>query len=156
MIDIAFINETNEDSTNFESLIEAVFHETLRSLSINTYYEVSVVFMNNEQIQAINKQYRNIDKPTDVISFALMDTDDIIEDIEIPTLGDIFISIDKAKMQADDYGHSLQREMGFLACHGLLHLLGYDHMTKEEEDLMFQKQDEILNNLKLHRTLEEN
>lgn len=118
--------------------------------------EVSVTIVNNEEIQNINKEYRGKDYPTDVISFAL--EEDGEGEIEIigadmpPVLGDIIISVDKAQEQAEEYGHSLMRELGFLTVHGFLHLLGYDHMTEEEEKEMFTKQKEILNRYGLSRS----
>ncbi|MCY7778373.1 rRNA maturation RNase YbeY [Bacillus haynesii] len=118
--------------------------------------EVSVTIVNNEEIQKINKEYRGKDYPTDVISFAL--EEDGEGEIEIigadmpPVLGDIIISVDKAQEQAEEYGHSLMRELGFLTVHGFLHLLGYDHMTEEEEKEMFTKQKEILNRYGLSRS----
>ena len=118
--------------------------------------EVSVTIVNNEEIQKINKEYRGKDYPTDVISFAL--EEDGEGEIEIigadmpPVLGDIIISVDKAREQAEEYGHSLMRELGFLTVHGFLHLLGYDHMTEEEEKEMFTKQKEILNRYGLSRS----
>jgi len=104
----------------------------------------NIIIVDNEYINKINKEYRGIDRPTDVISFALEDEKDFIE-YEFRVLGDIYISLDKAKEQANMYGHSFLRELSFLTVHGLLHLLGYDHMVKEEEEVMFKKQDEILN-----------
>ena len=92
----------------------------------------------------MNKTYRNIDRETDVITFALEDDDTIIIPNEERILGDIYISIDKARLQAKDYNHSLLRELSFLAVHGFYHLLGYDHMTKEDEEIMFKKQEEVL------------
>jgi len=118
--------------------------------------EVSVTIVNNEEIQKINKEYRGKDYPTDVISFAL--EEDGEGEIEIigadmpPVLGDIIISVDKAQEQSEEYGHSLMRELGFLTVHGFLHLLGYDHMTEEEEKEMFTKQKEILNRYGLSRS----
>ncbi|AUZ39511.1 Endoribonuclease YbeY [Bacillus paralicheniformis] len=118
--------------------------------------EVSVTIVNNEEIQKINKEYRGKDYPTDVISFAL--EEDGEGEIEIigadmpPVLGDIIISADKAREQAEEYGHSLMRELGFLTVHGFLHLLGYDHMTEEEEKEMFTKQKDILNRYGLSRS----
>lgn len=118
--------------------------------------EVSVTIVNNEEIQKINKEYRGKDYPTDVISFAL--EEDGEGEVEIigadmpPVLGDIIISVDKAREQAEEYGHSLMRELGFLTVHGFLHLLGYDHMTEEEEKEMFTKQKEILNRYGLSRS----
>jgi probable rRNA maturation factor len=158
MIDIAFVNETQEEVEAYEALITQVFHKTMEVEAIDAYYEVSVIFVTNEKIQEINKTYRNIDKATDVISFALFD--EVEEEVEIndeaivSTLGDLFISIEKAKEQAAEYGHSLEREMGFLACHGLLHLLGYDHDDLPDEQEMFNKQDQILNAINLKRDVE--
>jgi len=104
----------------------------------------NIIITDNEYIHKINKEYRGIDRPTDVISFALEDNTDFIEP-DFRVLGDIYISLDKAKEQALEYGHSFLREICFLTVHGLLHLLGYDHMIEEEEKIMFEKQDEILN-----------
>lgn len=155
MLDIAFVNETEEKTINFEELIDVVFTETMITENNNQFYEVSVIFVSKSRIQEINKLYRNIDKVTDVISFALFDkiedNDIIINEGNITTLGDIFICLDKAKEQSSEYGHSLLREVAFLACHGLLHLLGYDHYNLDEENIMFNKQEEILKNLNINR-----
>ena len=105
--------------------------------------EFNIILVDNDYIHELNKNYRHIDRETDVITFALEDNLDIKLDIRI--LGDIYISIDKAKSQALEYGHSFFRELSFLTVHGMLHLLGYDHQTKEEEKVMFDLQDEILN-----------
>lgn len=103
----------------------------------------SIIFVDNEQIHEINKKYRNIDRVTDVITFALEDDDDFeIEGIRM--LGDIYISIPRMKEQAISYGHSEKRELSFLTVHGILHLLGYDHMVKEDEEKMFGLQELIL------------
>ena len=112
--------------------------------------ELVVIIVDNEYIHKINKEYRGVDRPTDVISFALEDEPDIKLDHRI--LGDIYISIDKAREQANEYGHSLKRELCFLTVHGVLHLLGYDHMkSKKDEEVMFGKQDKILNDLGIER-----
>ena len=112
--------------------------------------ELDVIFVDNEYIHKINREYRGVDRPTDVISFALEDEPDIKLDHRI--LGDIYISIDKAREQANEYGHSLKRELCFLTVHGVLHLLGYDHMkSKKDEEVMFGKQDKILNDLGIER-----
>lgn len=118
--------------------------------------EVSITFVDNDAIQEINREYRNKDMPTDVISFALEETVDdepVILGLEEETrmLGDIIISVPRAIEQANDYGHSFERELGFLAVHGFLHLLGYDHMTEEEEKVMFSKQEAILHEWGLQR-----
>ena len=95
-------------------------------------------------IHKINLEYRGIDRPTDVITFALEDEKDV-QAKEIRVLGDIYISKDKVIEQAKEYGHSLKRELFFLVTHGIYHLLGYDHMTEEEEKVMFKKQEDVLN-----------
>ena len=103
----------------------------------------NVIIINNDSIHKINKEYRKIDRPTDVITFALEDYNDItVPDIRV--LGDIYISYDKVKEQALEYNHSKKRELCFLAVHGLLHLLGYDHMNKDDEEKMFRMQKELL------------
>ena len=111
---------------------------------------LSIIFVDEDEIQNINKTYRNIDRVTDVISFALEDNnEDIIGD---RILGDIYLCIPKMKAQAIEYQHSEKRELSFLVCHGLLHLLGYDHVNnKEEEKIMFDLQDEILDSLNITR-----
>lgn len=108
--------------------------------------ELSLTFVDNETIHEINREYRGVDRPTDVISFALEEGEELeIVGTDLPrVLGDIIISVPKAREQAKEYGHSFMRELGFLAVHGFLHLLGYDHETDEEEALMFRKQEEIL------------
>lgn len=117
--------------------------------------ELSLSFVDIEEIHNINKEYRGIDRPTDVISFALNDEVedelDIIGGDETNYLGDIIICVDIAKEQAKEYNHSVERELGFLTVHGFLHLLGYDHMTEEEEKEMFSKQDAILAEFGLNR-----
>lgn len=106
----------------------------------------SVIFCDPEQIHEINRDYRNVDRPTDVISFAMQDDDsNILIEEEENELGDIFINTQAIIDQANEYGHSTRRESCFLFCHGLLHLLGYDHMTPEDEEEMFGLQKEILN-----------
>jgi len=141
------INETNENIEELETvnkLIEyALEHEKLDDVEFN------IIIIDNERIKQINKEYRNIDKETDVISFALEDYEDI--KLQHRLLGDIYISIDKAKGQALEYNHSLLRELGFLSIHGLLHLLGYDHMNPEDEKIMFDKQKEILDSYGIKR-----
>ena len=108
----------------------------------NAYF--GIIFVDLKEIQRINKEYRGIDSVTDVISFALEDTSDNIQ-IDMRILGDIYVCIPKMIEQANTYGHSIKRELSFLVVHGLLHLLGYDHMNEEEEKIMFKLQELILN-----------
>ena len=133
---IHFFNEYDKDVKEYKTLIRKV----LKGYSPNK--EFNIIFVNDEYIQTINRDYRNIDRVTDVISFALCDDPNNEFENE---LGDIFIDIDQAIRQASEYGHSIEREVAFLAVHGYLHLCGYDHMTKEDEEIMFKKQDDILN-----------
>lgn len=107
---------------------------------------VSVLITDNEEIQGLNLEYRQKDAPTDVLSFPLFDEDGRLDDEE---LGDIVISLERAKAQAEEYNHSLKREVAFLTAHSMLHLLGYDHENGEQE--MYIKQDEILNELGITR-----
>ncbi len=111
---------------------------------------VSIVLVDNEYIHKINKEYRNVDRETDVISFAFMD-DETNPESGITDLGEIYISLEKAHSQSKEYGHSFKRELCFLLTHGLLHLLGYDHMTEEDEKEMFGLQEEVLNSLGIGR-----
>lgn len=111
----------------------------------------NVIIVDNDYIHELNKNYRHIDRETDVITFALEDEKDIEEPDGERILGDIYISIDKAISQAEEYGHSLLRELSFLAVHGFYHLLGYDHQTKAEEEVMFSKQEEVLHDCKIER-----
>ena len=113
--------------------------------------EFNIILVDNEYIHNLNLNYRQIDRPTDVITFALED-DKIVKTIDdYRVLGDIYISVDKAKEQAEEYGHSFLREICFLTVHGFLHLLGYDHMNKEDEIVMFKEQEEILNGFGITR-----
>ncbi len=133
------VNEEIEELKTVEKVLYgAIKKENLENVSFN------LIIVDNNYIHNLNKKYRNIDKETDVITFALEDEDSVIIPEGERILGDIYISIDRAKSQAKEYGHSLLRELSFLAVHGFYHLLGYDHQTKEEEKEMFQKQEEVL------------
>ena len=143
-MEIGLFNETERDLENELSLINDVLVHSLKKLKINKV-EFNVIIVDNEYIHKLNKEYRNIDRETDVITFALED-DKTFNPME-RVLGDVYISIDKAISQSEEYGHSLKREIAFLAVHGLLHLLGYDHMKKEDEEIMFGLQEEILNEM---------
>lgn len=142
-----FISEF-EGYEQYEEIYTGLIEKTLNHLKLNFLPIISVTFVSNEQIHELNRDYRNIDRPTDVISFAFLDTEEnkekILQSGQMVSLGEIYISLDKAKEQAEEYGHPLDRELKFLFVHGLLHLLGYDHMSQEEETVMFKLQDEIL------------
>lgn len=140
-------NLYNEDVDTKD--IEKVLEIAIKKLNLKDI-EFNIILVDNEYIHKLNKEYRNIDRETDVISFALED-DNSFPEIETKVLGDIYISIDKAKSQAEEYGHSFKREICFLAVHGFLHINGYDHMNKEDEEVMFGLQEEILNEAKITR-----
>ena len=141
-------NSFDESLNDYQSVYESLVVKTLKHLGLEFDPCISVTFVDNEFIHKINREYRKIDRPTDVISFAFMDGDEnkdkIFHSKQMVVLGEIYISFDKAREQAVAYGHSLDRELRFLFVHGLLHLLGYDHMTAEDEKIMFSLQEEIL------------
>ena len=140
---IEIFNQLDEEIKELETvekvLLSAIKKEQLEDVTFN------LIIVDNEYIHEINKTYRGIDRETDVITFALEDEDSIIvpEDV-VRYLVDFYISIDKARSQAEEYGHGLLRELSFLAVHGFYHLLGYDHMNPEDEKVMFEKQEEVL------------
>ena len=150
-IDFVFDNEVDNFENNYEQDFIAIIEQALKTLGIEDDVEVSCVLVDDERIHEINREYRHIDRSTDVISFAMEDNDQFYVEGMPRTLGDIFISVDHANKQAEEYGHSLRREMCFLFTHGILHLLGYDHMTDEQEKEMFGLQDEILGALSIER-----
>jgi len=117
--------------------------------------ELSIVFVDNNFIQELNLNYRGENKPTDVLSFAMNEMTDGEPEFDFPDdvnmLGDIVISLEQAKAQSEEYGHSLEREVGYLAVHGMLHLLGYDHETSEEKQKMRRREEQIMLEVKLGR-----
>ena len=141
-------NSFDESLNNYEEIYRNLLKKTLKHLSLNFDPLISVTIVDNAYIHEINKTYRHIDRPTDVISFAFLDDnpkrDELFQSGQMVVLGEIYISFEKAQEQATSYEHSLDRELKFLFVHGLLHLLGYDHMKKEDEEIMFRLQDEIL------------
>ena len=143
-----------DNRTDFEisgEIMEALGKACLETLKYEEFdedCEISLSFVTNEEIHQINRQFRNVDAPTDVLSFPQLTFEegeeaDVNENGEI-VLGDIIISVERAKEQAEEYGHGLKREIAFLTVHSMLHLLGYDHMEKDEEEDMFRRQKEIL------------
>ena len=148
-MEIEVFNETDSDlEKELGELKEFLVNVTKDEGLDNIIYNVIIV--DNEKIREINRDYRNKDSATDVISFALED-DDSFNRSDIRILGDIYISIDKVIEQSHEYGHSFKRELYFLAIHGFLHLLGYDHMEKSDEELMFKKQEEVLSRYGIER-----
>lgn len=146
MIKVNFVNEFEFDF-KAEKIIKKICKKISKIEQIKGKHYLSIIIVDNNKIHEINKQYRDIDNSTDVISFAMIDGEN-----ELPQeMGDIFISYDKIIEQAENYGHSILREFSFLVSHGVHHLLGYDHMTPEDEKVMFEKQENILKLLKIER-----
>jgi len=142
MNNIGIFNQTEENIKELDDL-KKVIDKAIEIENVSNV-EFNVIIVNNETIHEINREYRNIDRPTDVISFALEDNKDF-PNMEYRILGDIYISLDKVYEQSKLYGHSFFRELSFLTVHGFLHLLGYDHMELEDEKEMFSRQELILN-----------
>lgn len=146
---------TEEQLTLVDKIIQCA--AAVEELQLKDDTEMSVTFVDNQEIREINREYRNKDQATDVISFAIEDEMEeefsaVFEEFDLPRdIGDIFVSVDKIKEQAEEYGHSFDRELGFLIVHGFLHLNGYDHMTEEDEKEMFDLQRKILDNYGLKR-----
>lgn len=157
MLDIYFEDQTAATvDEKIEDLIRKLLNHAAKEESLTGEVEVSITFMTDQDIQQVNAEYRGKDVPTDVISFALEEITEgevaIVAQEGMPVvLGDIIISVETAKRQAEEYGHDYNREVGFLALHGFLHLLGYDHLTEEEELEMFGRQKEILSSFGLAR-----
>lgn len=149
MNNIEIFNQTEEELDELETVKKvldfAVKKENLENVDFN------VIIVGEDYIHELNKNYRNIDRVTDVITFALEDDDTVINASSRRVLGDIYICLDRAKSQAIEYQHSFLREICFLAVHGFYHLLGYDHQTKEEEEVMFTKQEEVLSGCGIKR-----
>ncbi|WP_281165000.1 rRNA maturation RNase YbeY [Liquorilactobacillus sicerae] len=158
-MDLEIYDDTKQADSNWIELIRAVLEYAGNYLKLPEETEMSVTLMDNEHIHQINKKYRGVDKPTDVISFAIEETgseDPIIipadADFKEPkNIGDIMVSVDKVKEQAAYLQHSEERELGFLVIHGFLHLNGYDHMKSEDEKVMFSLQRKILDAYGLKR-----
>lgn len=156
MIKCNIIGNTDVFDFSVKRLVKQILKTTYQIISKSTANDkklskhiVSYIFVDLNEIHRINKEYRQIDRPTDVISFAYGDTDNLNG---LPyELGDIFICVDKVFAQAKEYNHSVLRECAFLITHGILHLIGYDHMEKKDEEVMFKFQEQILQKLKITR-----
>ena len=162
---IQFIIEDEQDKLQFtdalSEIVQTAVATTLETVGADedTDFEVSILITDNEGIQEINKEYREIDAPTDVLSFPILEFDEngvMLEDSgdydgDMLLLGDIVISLERALSQAEEYGHSLEREVGFLAVHSTLHLLGFDHMEEPYTSVMRSREKEILDKMDLHR-----
>lgn len=148
-------NHTNQIlSDKHKTTISDVIKSALEVENIHSKPEIGVHIVDNEEIKNLNKKFRSVGKETDVLSFPIIEFDDRPKDILIKKnilLGDIVISLPKVFAQAKEYGHTVEREIGFLTAHGILHLLGYDHMNPEDEKIMFNKQEFILAKVGLKR-----
>lgn len=155
MVEISF-NEV-EGQANEEEIIKKVVSTVLELEGIKHELEIYITLTNNEEIHKINKEYRDVDRPTDVLSFPMYEREEIPNLREEPKsnieeiLGDIIISIPKIKEQAEEYGHSYERELAYLTTHGMLHLLGYDHMIEEEKVVMREHEEKVLEKLNILR-----
>ena len=147
-MELSIINQTSEKKWNrYRKDFISILKKACDILEKDDDFALSLIFVDDEQIHVINKEYRQKDMPTDVISFALNDSEDPFEMEETNELGDIFINIDAITRQAKEYQHTFRRELCFLFTHGVLHLMGYDHMCEEDEKIMFSLQDEILKDI---------
>lgn len=140
-MNLIITNQTDQD-INMDSKLEDVIKTVLKTEGLSLDYEISISFVGKDEIHKLNKEYRKVDRPTDVLSFP-MDTDFIVEGVDA-MLGDIVICMDVAKEQARDLGHSLDREIMYLTCHSTLHLLGYDHMNDDEKREMRAREKEVM------------
>lgn len=152
---ILFSDEQDKLTLDFDpvQLCEDCTRQALIEEEIEDDAEVSLTFTDNEEIRKLNAEYRDIDRETDVLSFPLGDENgyEVNPETDALLLGDIVISLEKAKAQAEEYGHTMKREVAFLIAHSLFHLLGYDHITPEEEKEMFAKQENVLSALGITR-----
>lgn len=149
-MDVYIDNRQNKVEINEEikSIVKDVIEECLKLEGKSLDVEVSLSFVDNEEIRELNKEYRNVDSATDVLSFP-MDEDSF--GLFTPLLGDIVISLEKALEQSEEYGHSLIREVAYLTAHSMFHLMGYDHMTEEEKIVMREKEKEVMKTLKIFK-----
>lgn len=165
---ILFEKEAEDElSFDYEKLLAGVIEEAVKSEHCPYSCEVNLTLTDNQGIRSLNQEFRELDVPTDVLSFPMVDyeTPGDFSHLDAPLaktmyfnlesgellLGDIVISLERAKEQAQEYGHSLEREIAFLTAHSMLHLMGYDHMEEEEREIMEQKQEQILQNLGITR-----
>lgn len=151
---ISFLNQQDKYkvSRELKALIKKCALTSLKYMEFDTNVEISLMLTDNEGIRALNNMHRNIDRATDVLSFPLFEKEDLSDATDGDALGDIVISLQRAREQANEYGHSFEREVAFLTVHSMLHLLGYDHeISEEDEKEMFFKQEEILKTIGLNR-----
>lgn len=155
-MNIYMTDENNRLTEEQRQLVESILIYTAEQEEVDPNSELSVTFVSNDEIQEINREWRGKDQATDVISFAMEELGEdeidfgLLED-EPVVLGDLIISVERCREQAAEYGNHFERELGFLAVHGFLHLLGYDHIEKADEEIMTKRQEEILRHFELFR-----
>ena len=156
MYEITYLNL--EENQSYEKTVEKVLHKCFEEEELlDSKLIITITFTTPEDIRKINKKYRKIDKATDVLSFPMFEKDELDEKIKNKdflhedVLGDIIISIEKVKEQAEEYGHSFERELSYMLVHGFYHLMGYDHIEEEDKKIMRPKEEKILNDLKIVR-----
>ena len=143
-----------DENTEYEKTISKVLEECFKVENLpNDKLLVSITLTNPENIRKLNSEYRNIDKETDVLSFPMFEKEELVDFQSNcqEVLGDIIISIDRVKEQAEEYGHSFQRELSYMVVHGFYHLMGYDHMEEQDKIQMRAKEEEVLSVLKIER-----
>lgn len=145
-----------EENKEYEMVLNRVINKCFEEEKLKNLY-ISITLTNPENIQKINKEYRNIDRATDVLSFPMFEKDEIEEVCKMDlnglqqVLGDVIISVEQVKKQAEEYGHSFERELAYMAVHGFYHLMGYDHMKENEKKEMREKEENILSKLDIKR-----
>lgn len=156
MYEITYLNL--EENAEYEEIVKKVIAKCYEEENLlDSKLIITITFTTPEKIHKINKEYRQVDRPTDVLSFPMFERKELEEKIEKQdfehedVLGDIIISIEKVKEQAIEYGHSFERELSYMIVHGFYHLMGYDHIKEEDKKEMRQKEDKILNELKITR-----
>lgn len=156
MYEITYLNL--EENNEYEKIVEKVLHKCFEEEGLlDSKLIITITFTTPEDIRKINKKYRKIDKATDVLSFPMFEKEELDEKIKNKdflyedVLGDIIISIEKVKEQAEEYGHSFERELSYMLVHGFYHLMGYDHIEEEDKRIMRPKEEKVLNALKIVR-----
>ena len=156
MYEITYLNV--DENEEYDKTIEKVIYKCFKEEKLlDSKLMITITLTTPEEIRKINKEYRNVDKETDVLSFPMFEKDELDEKIVNKqylyedVLGDIIISIDRVKQQAEEYGHSFERELSYMLVHGFYHLMGYDHIEEEDKKIMRPKEEKILNALKITR-----
>lgn len=158
---VEIIYEGYEETENLKVIANSIVREALSEEDLDYYVDVDITFTNNENIQLINKEYRDKNVPTDVLSFPMLEPEELNDpkalelnkdyEKDVVLLGDIIISLEKVEEQAKEYNHSFEREVAYMITHGMFHLLGYDHLIESEKEIMRQKEEKVLSKLNILR-----